>query len=209
MDSLPKTPKEYRMWWTEQRPDVPYGRCWCGCNEMAPVSAYTNKQQGYYKGEPRRYVYTHQTRGPRPTQRKPIAERYQEEDRGYETPCWVWIGSIKENGYGVLDTNGHQVSAHRVVYESVYGPLPDYPHFHLHHLCEVPCCVNPGHMQVLTAGKHARIRRTTVLTEEKVRQIKRLRLQGYTCPAIAQKFGLNKWSVHNIDQGKTWKDVQP
>jgi hypothetical protein len=43
--------------------------------------------------------------------------------------------------------------AHRVVYQRLIGTLPD--DVQLHHRCHTPACVNPWHMEPLTARAHA------------------------------------------------------
>lgn len=65
------------------------------------------------------------------------------------TGCWLWIGAIDSNGYGVA-TNADNATrgAHRVVYELEVGPIPD--GYTIHHRCYVRNCVNPAHLEPLT-----------------------------------------------------------
>lgn len=58
--------QDYRRWWAEQQPDIPYGYCWCGCGEPTRVSPKTERRFGHVKGEPVRYIAGHagRNRGP-------------------------------------------------------------------------------------------------------------------------------------------------
>jgi hypothetical protein len=52
------------------------------------------------------------------------------------------------NGYGKINVGGYPRYAHRVVYEAIVGPIPD--GLELDHLCRVPACVNPAHLEAVT-----------------------------------------------------------
>jgi hypothetical protein len=45
-------------------PDVPYGRCWCGCGQKTREATRTNTALGVRKGEPVRFVDGHYNRTP-------------------------------------------------------------------------------------------------------------------------------------------------
>jgi hypothetical protein len=76
-----------------------------------------------------------------------IRERISIEDRGHSTPCWVW-GRVTRNGYGRADLAGRTVQAHRLSYEAHNGAIPE--GMELDHLCRVPACVNPDHLEPVT-----------------------------------------------------------
>ena len=66
--------------------------------------------------------------------------------------CWLWTGSAINTGYGYIQ---HKVCgkmtrclAHRYSYEYHKGPIPD--DLELDHLCRVPLCVNPEHLEAVT-----------------------------------------------------------
>jgi hypothetical protein len=64
-----------------------------------------------------------------------------------EAGCWIWLGMLNEKGYGRVRTagkHGPKTGAHRVVWEAYRGSIP-HGLLVLHH-CDVPCCVNPGHL---------------------------------------------------------------
>lgn len=62
--------------------------------------------------------------------------------------CWLWAGSTNNPGYGHFRYGGKLRLAHRVSYEALIGPIPD--GLVLDHLCRVPCCVNPLHLEPVT-----------------------------------------------------------
>lgn len=61
--------------------------------------------------------------------------------------CWLHAGSINSDGYGIVFYDGKQLRAHRVMYESEVGLIPD--GLHIDHLCRTRVCINPGHMEVV------------------------------------------------------------
>lgn len=70
-------------------------------------------------------------------------------------PCWLWTGSTDGGGYGLIrttqsgPTKGVYLKAHRAVYELLVGPIPKRKQ--LDHLCRVRNCVNPDHLEPVTA----------------------------------------------------------
>jgi len=73
--------------------------------------------------------------------------------------CWTWTGSTSRRGYGQLQVNGHVVRAHRHVYGLMVGPIP--AGMTLDHLCGNKPCVNPAHLEPVTARENwLRWRRT-------------------------------------------------
>lgn len=75
-----------------------------------------------------------------------LAERWEERDMGYGTPCWVWTRRLNRDGYGMTRRpRGARTSAHLVIYELSVGTVPD--GMELDHLCRVRACVNPAHLE--------------------------------------------------------------
>ena len=72
-------------------------------------------------------------------------------------PCWVWIGKRANGGYGQLMVRGRPnmsfVAAHRFSYELLVAPIP--AGFHVDHLCRVPWCVRPTHVEPVTPAENA------------------------------------------------------
>lgn len=125
----------------DSTPDLPYGFCHCGCGQRTAISVKTRVKSGYVVGEPKRFVRGHGGR-------IYSESSYIEQDRGYETPCWVWQGSMYPNGYGRYYIEGIERLTHRWMYEQLVGPIPD--GLTLDHLCRVRACVNPAHLEPVT-----------------------------------------------------------
>lgn len=64
------------------------------------------------------------------------------------TCCWLWTGHTVGKGYGRFRLDGRMQLAHRVAYELDIGPIPD--GMVVRHLCDVPACVNPAHLELGT-----------------------------------------------------------
>jgi HNH endonuclease len=67
-----------------------------------------------------------------------------------DAPCWLFQGRLDSNGYGLIPTGkrgpGHL--AHRYMWTMMRGAIPEGKE--LDHLCRVPACVNPQHLEPVT-----------------------------------------------------------
>ena len=68
--------------------------------------------------------------------------------------CWLWRSTTNKAGYGTLKTQGYYL-AHRWVYETLVGKIPDETPV-LDHLCRVRNCVNPDHLEPVTTEENIR-----------------------------------------------------
>lgn len=71
--------------------------------------------------------------------------------------CWLWTASLTGAGYGQIsdpDRRSHPLLAHRVSYALHVGPVPD--GMDLDHLCRVPSCINPRHLEPVTRSENLR-----------------------------------------------------
>ena len=68
--------------------------------------------------------------------------------------CWLWLDCLNRGGYGVFYNGTKNVLAHRFSYERVHGAIPKGKE--LDHLCRVPCCVNPDHLEAVTHKENVR-----------------------------------------------------
>lgn len=91
--------------------------------------------------------------------------------------CWLWFGAHDGHGYGSFYINRKVVSAHRITFQAVHGCYP--ADTVTDHLCRVPCCVNPGHLEAVTRLEN---------TRRGVNQIRRICARG-----------------HVFDQGNTYR----
>lgn len=64
--------------------------------------------------------------------------------------CWIWNACTDRNGYGTfyVDRRHRSSYAHRLAFEFARGPIPT--GLVLDHLCRVPLCVNPLHLEPVT-----------------------------------------------------------
>lgn len=204
----PRNPKAYRRWWARQREEyrqrwaenapVPYGLCWCGCGEETLPTPENDKSRGWVRSEPRRYARNHHLRKA-PTQ-------YIVEDRGYDTPCWIWQWGKNSHGYGRMWVGSEQrlCLSHRVYYERYKGPIPD--GLDLDHRCRVRACVNPDHMEPTTRAENIRRGAGTKLSAAQVEEIKRLdATTDLLQREIAERYGVDEATVGSILLGYTWR----
>ena len=63
--------------------------------------------------------------------------------------CWEWAAFRNADGYGRFNDGQRIVAAHRFAYERFVGEIPD--GLQLDHLCRVRHCVNPDHLEPVTA----------------------------------------------------------
>ena len=70
--------------------------------------------------------------------------------------CWEWKSAIDSYGYGVFQLaypHRHTVKAHRVSYELIVGTIEN--GLTIDHLCFNKKCVNPEHLEVVTASENS------------------------------------------------------
>ncbi len=62
-------------------------------------------------------------------------------------PCWLWTGSIQNNGYGKVTVNYKTRLIHRYAYEELKGSIPE--GYEIDHLCRNKLCINPEHLEAV------------------------------------------------------------
>lgn len=67
--------------------------------------------------------------------------------------CWMWTGGLL-HGYGRISLDGVRLLAHRAAYEHFVGTIP--LGLEIDHLCRQPSCVNPRHLEAVTAKENVR-----------------------------------------------------
>jgi len=126
--------------------------------------------------------------------------------------CWEWP-TRRRYGYGRL--NGpDNIMAHRAVWETVNGPIPD--GLKILHRCDNPPCCNPHHLFLGTdadnvadkvaKGREIRGERQWMakLTEDDIRAI---RASTDTLKAIGEQFGIHPNHACDIRLRKDWRHV--
>lgn len=170
------------------------GYCECGCGQRTPLAPKNERARGWVKGQPIRFVYGHYRRSDQ--------AGHVEQACGYGTPCWLWQGARDKNGYGVARARSPRMAAHRLYYERAYGPVPE--GLQLDHLCRVPLCVNPEHLEPVTSAENTRRGAQTKITAADALEIARSNERNVD---LASRFGIAASTVCNIRKGRIWRDV--
>lgn len=174
------------------------GRCACGCGRVPTRYTQQHVPDGIVPGDFRLFVAGHHRR--RPGDPRNSGPDYVEQDCGYTTPCHVWQRSRFKSGYGQI---GRGRRAHVVFWERRFGPVP--PGKQLDHLCCVIECVNPDHMEPVTALVNVRRSRATKLTQDQVDEI-RSRAVVETQRSLANEFGVTAPQVSRIVNFRRWRE---
>lgn len=66
--------------------------------------------------------------------------------------CWRWLGAPQPDGYALIKIAHQMRPAHKVAYEYTIGAVPD--GLQLDHLCRNRGCVNPAHLEPVTAREN-------------------------------------------------------
>lgn len=69
--------------------------------------------------------------------------------------CWEWVGARNSRGYGCYAILGKSQLAHRIAWEELVGPIPADLTID-HAVCRNRACINPAHLEVVTAQENIR-----------------------------------------------------
>ncbi len=185
-------------------PPNPSGLCQCGCGSKTTIAPRTITSQGDLRGHPRRFIKGHHIRL---TQTLPwSSELWHEEDRGHDTPCWIWQKTLDRNGYAIYGSNQRvQKSqfAHRESYTRYVAPIDS--GLTIDHLCRQHACVNPTHLEPVPHETNVRRGDSAKLTLEDAEEIRRLKSAGVYYKDIAARFGVHHSTVYYVCSRKGWR----
>ena len=150
----------YRRWRMHGDPAHPALGRWA--NHVKPTECAVNgcekdpHARGWCIGHYARWRTTGETGGPLLPYTRPAPERFWEKvDKAGQDECWLWTANkTAPNGHGRFLGPGGQVMAHRFAYELLVGPIPE--GLVIDHLCRVRLCVNPAHLEPVTAEENIR-----------------------------------------------------
>lgn len=87
-----------------------------------------------------------------------LPERFWAKVRFDASGCWLWTGAEDGKGYGAtrrgVEEGSRVVHAYRWAYEALVGAVP--AGLQLDHLCRNTLCVNPAHLEPVTARENWR-----------------------------------------------------
>lgn len=130
--------------------------------------------------------------------------------------CLHWPYGKTTAGYGVIGIAKKSTYVHRRLCEEIHGPPPT-PEHEAAHSCGKghEACVSRSHLSWKTSAEnkadkldHGTMNRgercgTSKLTENQVREIRSLKGK-MTQAAVAEMFGINKWTAMDIQNRKSW-----
>jgi DNA-binding XRE family transcriptional regulator len=139
------------------------------------------------------------------------ADKYTVEDRGYETPCWIWQRARSKAGYGQTSHNGKLVYTHRLYYERHKGPIPEGKQ--IDHLCRNPPCCNPDHLEPVTQQENKRraVRKPGhKLSTEQAGEIAAIyKSTRRTQQSLADQFGVSISTINLVLSGRYFSQGYP
>ena len=151
--------------------------------------------------------------------RKTLRERFESQVL-INDGCWLWDGSLNQDGYGHMWNGKSCECTHRISWKLYHGPIPK--GMSVLHNCHVRACCNPFHLHLDTqlknvqecveAGrrnsprgeKHPRAK----LTAPQVLEIRHLATLGWSYRQLAAKFNVNCGTISSILSRKNWAWLQ-
>jgi hypothetical protein len=72
-----------------------------------------------------------------------------------ENGCWLWAAGLNDGGYGLI-TAGYKDTKHSLAHRLMYHVYNDEDpgKLSVHHACANRACINPEHLQLLTAKEN-------------------------------------------------------
>jgi len=133
--------------------------------------------------------------------------------------CWLWTGSLKDNGYGQLSRGrGKLITVHRYAWILTHGEIP--PGLHVLHHCDVRHCGNPDHLYLGTDADNMRDMRLRnrmargerlpghILTPAQVVSIREeYGKGGISMKNLGAKHGVKAQTVCDVISGRRWKHI--
>jgi hypothetical protein len=138
------------------------------------------------------------------------------------TECWPWIGAIGKHGYGCTSWNTGRYNASRLAWILTHG---DPGELVVCHKCDVPACCNPSHLFLGTPGDNVRDcqrkgrgrahfelgkphpRYSAKLTEEAVREARRLYASGISQTELGRRYGVHSSTMSRAIRGEKWAHI--
>lgn len=151
-----------------------------------------------------------------------LLKRSRPENRGYHSPCRIWVGSKDSCGYGVLRFLGKNRKTTRLMWLAESGELPP-DRTEVCHKCDQPGCIEKTHLFIAShwinmqdAKQKNRLNKAAGIThyccsftEDQVRELKRMFLNGLrVTKQLASKYCVSPAALNKIRTGKSWKHIK-
>lgn len=134
--------------------------------------------------------------------------------------CWLWGGTLSQEGYGRIMVDRKQKMAHRVSWEAHTDADPGDQC--VCHRCDVRACVNPAHLFLGSSADNNRdraakgrsfIRRgdgnpVAKLTEADVRDVLRRLATGESQASLGREYGVHQSTISDIKTAQHWAYLQ-
>ncbi len=131
------------------------------------------------------------------------------------TGCWLWqAGKFSQSGYGQFNNkliSKSPTTAHKAAWIIFKGQVPE--KMMVLHKCDNRQCCNPEHLYIgnnsdnmIDRSKRGYVHQRK-LDENKVREIRQLRQNGWSWGNLAKRYGVNKSAVFQAGMGLSWSFI--
>lgn len=133
--------------------------------------------------------------------------------------CLIWPGVAGARGYGRVHFEGKHWTPARLAWTLRYGPIKG--GLYVCHTCDTPMCYEPLHLFLGTQADNLRDsvakgrRRSRAglmnpngrLSDDDVREIRRLRTGGVPTKEVASRFGVTAAAIWEVTSGRNHRNV--
>ncbi len=131
-----------------------------------------------------------------------------------ESGCWIWKKKFQDT-YPKITINKKDYLAHRISYEENNEKINEKDI--IEHFCKNPKCVNPAHLKKTTIHKFNKTKMQDTqkgednyfskLKEIDVKEIRRLRKDGYLYREIAEMYEVSIGHIGSICRNTWWNHI--
>jgi len=135
------------------------------------------------------------------------------------TGCWLWKGYKNDKGYGIIKIGEKNNRVHRVS-AMLFLDFDISSNLEVCHRCDNPVCWNPSHLFIAEHSDNMKDmaekgrsmmgekQRQSILREEIIPIIRKLRSVNMSHTLIGYIFGVDQNTIQSVVSGRTWKHIQ-